>query len=110
MTSKTVDDIPHDEIWEAAKQVAPYVDSFAAVGRATNDRLDVDWSDAFWRGLFKRYPREQAQVSKLLNTNARQEQRTITIDGNTRCMIISDIHAPFHDYNAIQLVALVAVA
>lgn len=106
--AKTVGDIPIDEVWATALEVAPLVNSFSAVGRATNERLDVDWTDARWRGLFKEHPREREQVAKALNTHARAEQKAITITGNVRGMVVSDIHAPYHDYSAILVTAAVA--
>lgn len=104
----TVDDIPIEEVWTAALEVAPHVDSLASVGRATNEKLDVDWTDARWRGLFKYYPREREQVAKALGKQIRTEEKAVTIPGDVRGMVVSDIHAPYHDYNAIRLASIVA--
>lgn len=97
-----------EDALERAVALAPQCESLAATGKAVNHALDMDWSDAKWRGIWKHHPREAEQVRKSVGTQQKRQRNAIKIDGNVRGLVVSDIHAPFHDYNAIRLVAQVA--
>lgn len=97
-----------DELFAKALEFAPRFDSLANVAKAVNDALDIDTTAAAWRGLLNRNPGQRERIRKKLGTQRREIQRTITIDGNCSGIVFSDIHAPYHDKNAIALAAKVA--
>jgi Calcineurin-like phosphoesterase len=88
-------------------ELAPLFSSLAQVARAVNDALNLDWSAGAWRGLWVRNPEVAERVRKKLGTASAEQPRTITIQGDVRGVVFSDIHAPFHDRNAIALAAKV---
>lgn len=98
----------NSELFAKALELAPRFDSLANVARAVNDALDIDMSAAAWRGLFVRNPEQRERIRKRLGTAAHEYQRTITITGNCSGIVFSDIHAPYHDRNAIALAAKIA--
>jgi predicted phosphodiesterase len=98
----------NDELFAKALELAPRFDTLANVGRAVNDALDIDISASAWRGLFQRNPEQRERIRKRLGTQAHSYQRTITINGNVTGIVFSDIHAPYHDRNAIALAAKIA--
>lgn len=89
-------------------ELAPLFSSLAQVARAVNDALGLAWSAGAWRGLWVRNPEVAERVRKRLGTASREVPRTITVTGDVRGIVFSDIHAPFHDKNAIALAAKVA--
>lgn len=95
------------ELLQKALELAPKFESLAQVGRAVNEALDIDLTDATWRGIYNRNDSEREQVRKLLGTEAQAQrrQREIRIDGNVRGVVTSDVHVPFHDPNAVVLAA-----
>ena len=96
------------ELFAKAMELAPRFDTLANVGRAVNDALDLDLTYGTWRGLFQRNPEWRERIRKQLGTAARAYHRTITVTGNVSGVVFSDIHAPFHDRNAIALAAKIA--
>lgn len=100
--------VDRDEAYAKAIELAPLFSSLAQVARAVNDALDLEWTDGAWRGLWVRNPEIAERVRKKLGTAARTYERTVTVIGDVRGIVFSDIHAPFHDRNAIALAAKVA--
>ena len=98
----------NDELFAKALELAPRFDTLANVARAVNDAFDIDTTSAAWRGLLNRNPEWRERIRKKLGTAEREHQRTITIAGNVSGIVFSDIHAPYHDRNAIALAAKVA--
>lgn len=98
----------NSELFAKALELAPRFDSLANVARAVNDALDIDMSAAAWRGLFVRNPEQRERIRKRLGTAAHEYQRTINVTGNCSGIVFSDIHAPYHDRNAIALAAKIA--
>ena len=98
----------NSELFAKALELAPRFDTLANLGRAVNDALDIDTTAAAWRGLWVRNPEQRERIRKRLGTAAHQYQRTINVAGNCSGIVFSDIHAPFHDRNAIALAAKVA--
>jgi len=98
----------NSELFAKALELAPRFDSLANVARAVNDALDIDMTSGAWRGLFVRNPEQRERIRKRLGTAAHEYQRTINVAGNVSGIVFSDIHAPFHDRNAIALAAKVA--
>lgn len=99
----TTHDQLKDEALEAAVRVAPRVTNLKLVGQAVNDLMDIDWNSAVWTGLFRRNTAVKEQVLKVLGTEVRRSVESVTIEGNVRGAVVSDIHAPYHDKNAIAL-------
>lgn len=98
-----------EQAFAKALELAPKFDRMAHLCRAVNATLDIDWSDAAWRGLLQRNPSERERIGKLLGTAAKCYGTTIQIQGYMRRGIVfSDIHAPFHDKKAIALAAKIA--
>lgn len=97
-----------DEALAKAVEFAPQHDRLTNVARAVNDALDLEWTQGKWRGIWKDYPELAERVRKKLGTAVREYPRTITIQGDCRGIVFSDIHAPFHDRNAIALACKVA--
>lgn len=95
------------EALAVAVTLAEHCQTLAATGKAVNDALDVDWSEAKWRGLWKHNPREAEMVRKRLNTARHRIEQTIRITGDTRGAVASDFHAPYHDYLAVLLLCKV---
>lgn len=101
-------DTLRDKALAMAAEIAPNYDRLTNVARAINDALDVDWTLGKWRGFWKDFPSIAERVRKRLGTAAREYPRQITINGDCRGIVFSDIHAPFHDANAIALACKVA--
>lgn len=97
-----------DEALAKAIELAPRFSSLAQLARAVNDALDVDISGGTWRGWWKAYPETAERIRKRLGTASREYQRTIVVNGDVRGIVFSDIHAPYHDRNAIALAARIA--
>jgi len=95
------------EAIEIAKRYAPRCQSLAQVGRAVNDELAVEWSDAKWRGIWKDRPQAKFDVEQLLGQDARKVTKTLVLDGNYKGAVIGDLHAPHHDVKAIELMCKV---
>lgn len=95
----------NDELFAMALELAPKFEHLAAVGRAVNEALDIDLSEAAWRGLWQRNDTERERTRKALGTEllAQRRQKIARIDGNVRGVVVNDIHAPFHDKNAVVL-------
>lgn len=91
-----------------AVELAPLHDRLTNVARAVNDALDIDWTLGKWRGIWKDNPEFAERVRKKLGTAAREYPRQITIQCDCRGIVFSDIHAPYHDRNAIALACKVA--
>lgn len=92
---------------EAAVNLAEHCETLAAVGKAVNEALDLDWSDAKWRGKWKHNPRETEMVRKQLGKARHRIEQTIRLTGNQRGAVASDFHAPYHDYLAVLLLCKV---
>lgn len=97
-----------DDALYKAIQLAPLHEKLTSVARAVNASLDIDWTEAKWRGLWKDNPEVAERVRKKLGTAQREYPRQITIQGDVRGIVFSDIHAPFHDRQAIALACKVA--
>jgi len=98
----------NSELFAKALELAPRFDSLANVARAVNEALDIDMTASAWRGLFVRNPEQRERIRKKLGTEKRQVSKVLRIDGDVRGIVFSDVHAPFHDKNAIALAAKVA--
>lgn len=96
-------DTLRDEALALAAELAPNYDRLTNVARAVNDALDVDWTLGKWRGFWKDYPSVAERVRKRLGTAQHEYRRNIVIEGDTHGIVLSDVHAPFHDRNAINL-------
>jgi len=101
-------EIDRSEALAKGIELAPLFSSLAQVARAVNDAMGLDWTAGAWRGLWVRNPEVAERVRKKLGTASREVPRTITVSGDVRGIVFSDIHAPFHDKNAIALAAKVA--
>ena len=98
----------NDELFAKALELAPRFDTLANVARAVNDALDIDMTAGAWRGLFVRNPEQRERIRKKLGTEKRKASKIARVDGDVRGIVFSDVHAPFHDKNAIALAAKVA--
>lgn len=82
-------------------------ESRAILFRAVNEALDLDWTDAAWRGHMNRNPDLRARLDTLLGTVRfvpRMDDRTeVVLRGDVRGSVTSDEHVPFHDPKAIAL-------
>lgn len=96
------------EALHLASDLAPVHEKLTNVARAVNDRLDLEWSMGVWRGLWKDNPEVAERVRKKLGTAQREYPRIISVTGDCRGIVFSDIHAPFHDRDAIALACKVA--
>ena len=97
------------EIWDEAERVAPQCSTMAQVGRVVDSVIDETLSDSRWRGMLKDFPRQRERVRRLLHTARTQEQAHIHIKPtDMRGMVVSDIHAPYHDIDAISVAVNVA--
>lgn len=94
-----------DELFAKALELAPLFESQASLARAVNDALDIDLSSAAWRGLFNRNDADRERIRKHLGTQlqAQRRQKEARLDGNMRGAVVNDIHAPFHDPDAVAL-------
>lgn len=97
-----MDDTTRDAL-EAAERIAPKVKDLRLVGATVNEILNLDWTDAKWTGIFRRNPDWKERVLKVIGKESRNRQETIHVTGNARGAYISDIHAPYHDVNAVRL-------
>lgn len=97
-----------DEALHKAIELAPLYEKLSNVARAVNEALDLTWTQGAWRGLWVRNPEIAERVRKKLGTAQREYPRQITINGDCRGIVFSDIHAPFHDRDAIALACKVA--
>ena len=98
----------NDELFAKALELAPRFDTLANVANAVNDALDIDMTAAAWRGLLNRNPEQKERIRKKLGTDKRRVSKIARVDGDVRGIVFSDVHAPFHDRNAIALAAKVA--
>lgn len=97
-----------EEAIAAIARLAPQYRTLAQLGRAVNETLGLEWSDAKWRGLWKDKPTARFTAEKLLGTGqVRRFGETLRIPGNTRAVVVNDVHAPYQDDNAIALAAKV---
>lgn len=86
-----------------ALELAPEYGQRSMLARAVNIALQLDWTDAKWRGIFKTNPGEKFLIDKRLGSNQIRYDRIMRIPGKVRGVVVNDTHAPFHDRNAIRL-------
>ena len=113
---RPADEVQPDSITRAAKlalaievavQVAPKCKSLIQVARLVNEELDLDWTDAKWRGIWKDKPQERFDVEQLLGLDARAIVKAITVAGDCKFVVAGDFHVPYHDAQAIELMCKV---
>ena len=104
-------DLDLDDIIDYVIEVAPSCLTLAEVGRKVNDDLEhIEWSDDTWRGKWKAFPEYRIQIQRLLGGDyytGQPRNGIVTLEGNWHGAIVSDIHSPFHDAEAIKLAAAV---
>src|SRR3989304_4347832 len=75
--------------------------------RAVNEALDLDWTDAAWRGHMNRNPDMREGLDKALGTvnviHRADALTEVVLTGDFRGSVSSDEHVPFHDPKAIAL-------
>ena len=84
-------------------EVAPSYSKITHVTRRVNELLDLDYTDAKWRGLLKDNPTQHEKIKKALGTAKDETPDTIHISGNIVGAVINDVHVPYHDKTAIAL-------
>lgn len=93
---------------EKAIEIAGEYSTLEELGRAVNEELGLTWSSGTWRGVWKRCPREREIIRKVQRESVRSgSAHTITVIGDCRGAMLSDIHVPFHDYLSILLACAV---
>lgn len=97
-----------EQVFDAALRMAPQYARLSFLARAVNEALGLAWTDAAWRGLMKRNPSTKARLLKTLGTAQRTHSAVHRVTGDVRGIVFSDIHAPFHDPQAIALAAQIA--
>jgi hypothetical protein len=95
------------DLLAAVEAVAPKSRTLAQVGRAVNDLLGLDYSGAKWRGIWKDDPFMRGAAARLLGTDTPRPPKLLTIEGDGRGAVLSDIHVPYQDRNALRLVVKV---
>ncbi len=94
------------EIEDALKkciEVAPSHSQVAQVTRRVNELLNLDYTDAKWRGILKHNPIDNERIKKALGTAKDETPDTIHISGNIVGAVINDVHVPYHDKVAVSL-------
>jgi UDP-2,3-diacylglucosamine pyrophosphatase LpxH len=93
------------EALRRAIELAPHCRTLREVGERVNDVLDIDISEAAWRGILNRAPDTKERCYKLLGVALpeRQRYRTVNISGDVRGLVTNDVHVPYHDANAVKL-------
>lgn len=100
--------ITEEELIGHIEDLAPMAATRVDLSRQIENRVGLGWSDTKWRSVWKHSPRLSARAARALSTALRQpEQREIVINGDVKGAIVSDIHAPFHVKEAIDLTAKV---
>ncbi len=92
-----------DDALQKCAEIAPGHSKIVQVTRRVNELLDLDFTDAKWRGILKANPSPYERIKKLLGTASNQTQETIHIEGNVSGAVVNDVHAPYHDKTAIAL-------
>lgn len=88
---------------EIAITIAPKFVNLKQVGVAVNEVLGIDWNEGVWTGIFRRKPEAKEQVLKVLGTQTNRSVDSVVLTGNVKGAVISDVHAPYHDKNAVRL-------
>lgn len=104
-----VKEVSVDEALALATSAAPSHRTLVQVAHYVNDQLGVDWSEAKWRGLWKQNAAAKFVCQKRLGEAFSQHVhgQKLHISGNTKGAIVNDTHSPYHDRNALALVAKV---
>jgi len=94
-----------EEALDAALRIAPACRTLKQVGREVNDTLGLDWSDAKWRGVWKREASAKWRIEKRLGEARAQHihGQKLFVAGDMRGATVNDIHVPYHDPEAIIL-------
>ena len=100
---------------ESPEDLLPYIETLApqcksriSLSHVLSATLDLEWTDAKWRGVWKSNPRLTCTAEKLLGQDIQPNTlETLTITEPTRGAIVYDIHSPYFDLNAIDLAAKV---
>lgn len=108
MTDPTqVKEVSELEALAKALELAPGFLRRTHVSQAVNRELGLDWSEACWRGIWKKHAGDAFLVNKRLGTGRSKHPRVLKIGGNLRGVGLFDAHAPFQDDDAIALVCRV---
>ncbi len=104
-----VKEVTVEEALIVAKQIAPTYRTLVQIAEHVNEQFGLTWTDAKWRGIWKQYPVERFVIQKRLAEalNRHTHGQKLHISGDVKGAIVNDVHAPYHDKNAIALVAKV---
>ncbi len=75
------------------------------VAQTTNETLELEWTKAKWRGVWKANPQARNGIQRALSRAYYISDKLgyVHTDANCRGVVVGDIHSPFMDRRAIEL-------